>query len=264
MSPTTPSTSDRSEFSKSKENVTVTVRFRPLSTMTFVDRSAREINKGDEIAWYADGDYTVWNEYNASVAYSFGLYGWHAIRIVSLCYVVRSLYGMVQVQSPYGHYNTQLSWSSFTPEGNNNTLDTPPGPPSHPKGNSTLDPTSAKLRSKISDGLPELTELDFREPRSCYGGAETILTRLEVQVEQWRLKEEMEEQEFEREKKLGALDLQQVLLLESACSLPARMVLNLQQETLMALAPELRARMALTPKELLLTPHMALPFLLLM
>ncbi|MQM13608.1 hypothetical protein Taro_046531 [Colocasia esculenta] len=63
MSPTTPSTSDRSEFSKSKENVTVTVRFRPLS--------AREINKGDEIAWYADGDYTVRNEYNASVAYSF-------------------------------------------------------------------------------------------------------------------------------------------------------------------------------------------------
>ncbi|MQM23613.1 hypothetical protein Taro_056680 [Colocasia esculenta] len=71
MSPTTLSTSDHSEFSKSKENVTVTVRFRPLSTMTFVDRSAREINKGDEIAWYADGDYTVRNKYNASVAYSF-------------------------------------------------------------------------------------------------------------------------------------------------------------------------------------------------
>lgn len=43
--------------------MTVTVRFRPLS--------AREINKGDEIAWYADGDYTVRNEYNASIAYGF-------------------------------------------------------------------------------------------------------------------------------------------------------------------------------------------------
>lgn len=34
--------------------------------------SAREINKGDEIAWYADGDYTVRNEYNPSIAYGFG------------------------------------------------------------------------------------------------------------------------------------------------------------------------------------------------
>ncbi|XP_020536879.1 kinesin-like protein KIN-7C, mitochondrial isoform X2 [Jatropha curcas] len=54
---------DRPETSKAKENVTVAVRFRPLS--------AREINKGDEIAWYADGDYTVRNEYNASIAYGF-------------------------------------------------------------------------------------------------------------------------------------------------------------------------------------------------
>lgn len=43
--------------------MTVTVRFRPLS--------AREINKGDEIAWYADGDSTVRNEYNPSIAYGF-------------------------------------------------------------------------------------------------------------------------------------------------------------------------------------------------
>lgn len=43
--------------------MTVTVRFRPLS--------AREINKGDEIAWYADGDSTVRNEYNPSIAYAF-------------------------------------------------------------------------------------------------------------------------------------------------------------------------------------------------
>ncbi|KAL5993166.1 hypothetical protein ACLOJK_014089 [Asimina triloba] len=55
-----------SDFRTSKENVTVTVRFRPLSP--------REINRGDEIAWYADGDYTVRNEYNASVAYGFGQY----------------------------------------------------------------------------------------------------------------------------------------------------------------------------------------------
>ncbi|XP_055960089.1 kinesin-like protein KIN-7C, mitochondrial isoform X2 [Mercurialis annua] len=70
---TTPSTSvhggvgavlDRPESSnKSKENVTVTVRFRPLS--------AREINKGDEIAWYADGNYTLRNEYNPSIAYGY-------------------------------------------------------------------------------------------------------------------------------------------------------------------------------------------------
>ncbi|XP_060673202.1 kinesin-like protein KIN-7C, mitochondrial isoform X2 [Ziziphus jujuba] len=54
---------DRPDISKAKENVTVTVRFRPLSV--------REINKGDEIAWYADGDYTVRNEYNPSIAYGF-------------------------------------------------------------------------------------------------------------------------------------------------------------------------------------------------
>eukprot|EP01018_Ginkgo_biloba_P005087 Gb_35638 [translate_table: standard] len=56
-------TSDRTDFSKAKENVTVTVRFRPLS--------AREIQKGDEIAWYADGDTTVRNEYNSLTAYAF-------------------------------------------------------------------------------------------------------------------------------------------------------------------------------------------------
>ncbi|KAI3980332.1 hypothetical protein MKX01_003871 [Papaver californicum] len=74
--PTTPSTSSSrsqlpphklspspSDISKSKENVTVTVRFRPLS--------AREVKKGDEIAWYADGEYTVRNEYNTSIAYAF-------------------------------------------------------------------------------------------------------------------------------------------------------------------------------------------------
>ncbi|XP_048130623.1 kinesin-like protein KIN-7C, mitochondrial isoform X2 [Rhodamnia argentea] len=54
---------ERPGFSKSKENVTVTVRFRPLSP--------REINKGDEVAWYADGEYSVRNEYNPSIAYGF-------------------------------------------------------------------------------------------------------------------------------------------------------------------------------------------------
>ncbi|GLT71521.1 hypothetical protein SLA2020_435330 [Shorea laevis] len=54
---------DRAETSKPKENVTVTVRFRPLNP--------REINKGDEIAWYADGEYIVRNEYNPSIAYGF-------------------------------------------------------------------------------------------------------------------------------------------------------------------------------------------------
>ncbi|TKY56128.1 Kinesin-related protein 11 [Spatholobus suberectus] len=52
-----------SDVSKAKENVTVTVRFRPLS--------GREINKGDEVAWYADGDHIVRNEYNPSLAYGF-------------------------------------------------------------------------------------------------------------------------------------------------------------------------------------------------
>ncbi|KAK7377451.1 hypothetical protein VNO80_02876 [Phaseolus coccineus] len=51
------------DVSKAKENVTVTVRFRPLS--------GREINKGDEVAWYADGDHIVRNEYNPSIAYGF-------------------------------------------------------------------------------------------------------------------------------------------------------------------------------------------------
>ncbi|XP_068647042.1 kinesin-like protein KIN-7E, chloroplastic [Aristolochia californica] len=60
--PATP-ISDRPDLTMPKENVTVTVRFRPLSP--------REINKGDEIAWYADGDCTVRNEYNPAIAYGF-------------------------------------------------------------------------------------------------------------------------------------------------------------------------------------------------
>ncbi|KAL3534130.1 hypothetical protein ACH5RR_002591 [Cinchona calisaya] len=48
---------------RSKENVTVTVRFRPLSP--------REIQQGEEIAWYADGDTVVRNEHNPSIAYAY-------------------------------------------------------------------------------------------------------------------------------------------------------------------------------------------------
>ncbi|KAG6578956.1 Kinesin-like protein KIN-7E, chloroplastic, partial [Cucurbita argyrosperma subsp. sororia] len=61
-SPPTPAL-DRPDVIKAKENVTVTVRFRPLSV--------RELNKGDEIAWYADGECTVRNEFNSSIAYGF-------------------------------------------------------------------------------------------------------------------------------------------------------------------------------------------------
>ncbi|KAJ0027227.1 hypothetical protein Pint_36376 [Pistacia integerrima] len=46
-----------------KENVTVTVRFRPLSP--------REIRQGEEIAWYADGETIVQNEHNPSIAYAY-------------------------------------------------------------------------------------------------------------------------------------------------------------------------------------------------
>ncbi|KAK1277606.1 hypothetical protein QJS04_geneDACA020858 [Acorus gramineus] len=48
---------------RSKENVTVTVRFRPLSP--------REIRQGEEIAWYADGDTVVRSEHNPSIAYAY-------------------------------------------------------------------------------------------------------------------------------------------------------------------------------------------------
>ncbi|WZY73896.1 hypothetical protein YC2023_006136 [Brassica napus] len=47
----------------SKENVTVTVRFRPLSP--------REIRNGEEVAWYADGETIVRNENNPTIAYAY-------------------------------------------------------------------------------------------------------------------------------------------------------------------------------------------------
>lgn len=48
---------------RSKENVTVTVRFRPLSP--------KEIRQGEEIAWYADGETIVRSEHNPSIAYAY-------------------------------------------------------------------------------------------------------------------------------------------------------------------------------------------------
>lgn len=41
--------------------------------------SEREYQRGDEIAWYADGDKIVRNEYNPATAYAFG---------TLLCYVL--------------------------------------------------------------------------------------------------------------------------------------------------------------------------------
>ncbi|XP_009784122.1 kinesin-like protein KIN-7D, mitochondrial isoform X1 [Nicotiana sylvestris] len=51
------------EMSRSGDSISVTVRFRPMSE--------REYQKGDEIAWYADGDKIVRNEYNPATAYAF-------------------------------------------------------------------------------------------------------------------------------------------------------------------------------------------------
>jgi hypothetical protein len=37
-----------------------------------VCNSPREIRHGEEIAWYADGDTVVRNEYNPSIAFAYG------------------------------------------------------------------------------------------------------------------------------------------------------------------------------------------------
>ncbi|MQL67908.1 hypothetical protein Taro_000167 [Colocasia esculenta] len=52
-------------------------------------------------------------------------------------------FSLTRVQSPYGHYNTQLSWSSFTTEGNS-TLDPTRSSFTH-EWNSTLDPTRSSF-----------------------------------------------------------------------------------------------------------------------
>ncbi|KAL5563100.1 hypothetical protein UlMin_032847 [Ulmus minor] len=51
------------EAPRSGDSISVTIRFRPLSE--------REFQRGDEIAWYADGDKIVRNEYNPATAYAF-------------------------------------------------------------------------------------------------------------------------------------------------------------------------------------------------
>ncbi|KAL2346093.1 hypothetical protein Fmac_000093 [Flemingia macrophylla] len=51
------------DSSRSADSISVTIRFRPLSE--------REYQRGDEIAWYADGDKIVRNEYNPASAYAF-------------------------------------------------------------------------------------------------------------------------------------------------------------------------------------------------
>ncbi|MED6179696.1 Kinesin-like protein KIN-7D, mitochondrial [Stylosanthes scabra] len=51
------------DSSRSADSISVTIRFRPLSE--------REYQRGDEIAWYADGDKIVRNEYNPATAYAF-------------------------------------------------------------------------------------------------------------------------------------------------------------------------------------------------
>ncbi|KAL8217753.1 hypothetical protein R6Q57_021126 [Mikania cordata] len=68
ISPVTPPSSSlkpshRPVSTKVKENVTVTVRLRPLNS--------REIGKGDEVAWFADGDYSIQNEFNSAINYGF-------------------------------------------------------------------------------------------------------------------------------------------------------------------------------------------------
>ncbi|KAG0474889.1 hypothetical protein HPP92_014575 [Vanilla planifolia] len=55
---------DAGDSPGSAESITVTVRFRPLSE--------REFQRGDEIAWYADGEKMVRCEYNPTTAYAFG------------------------------------------------------------------------------------------------------------------------------------------------------------------------------------------------
>ncbi|KAL2537590.1 Kinesin motor family protein [Forsythia ovata] len=49
--------------SRSGDSISVTIRFRPMNE--------REYHRGDEIAWYTDGDKIVRNEYNPMTAYAF-------------------------------------------------------------------------------------------------------------------------------------------------------------------------------------------------
>ncbi|CAL0329260.1 unnamed protein product [Lupinus luteus] len=60
------------DSSISQDSISVTIRFRPLSD--------REYQRGDEIAWYPDGDKIVRNEYNPATAYAYDrVFGPHTI-----------------------------------------------------------------------------------------------------------------------------------------------------------------------------------------
>ncbi|KAG4906884.1 hypothetical protein JHK86_055368 [Glycine max] len=54
------------DSSRARDSILVTIRFRSLIE--------RECHRGDEIAWYADGDKIVRNEYNPATAYAFDQY----------------------------------------------------------------------------------------------------------------------------------------------------------------------------------------------
>uniref|UniRef100_A0A0D9WN27 Kinesin-like protein n=1 Tax=Leersia perrieri TaxID=77586 RepID=A0A0D9WN27_9ORYZ len=51
------------EVEAAKESVTVTVRFRPLSS--------REVRRAEKIAWFADGETTVRSEHNSNIGYAY-------------------------------------------------------------------------------------------------------------------------------------------------------------------------------------------------
>ncbi|MQL98507.1 hypothetical protein Taro_031216 [Colocasia esculenta] len=52
---------------------------------------------------------------------------------------------LTRVQSPYGHYNTQLNWSSFTLEGHTHTLDTTKSSFTHEGHTHNLDTTRSSF-----------------------------------------------------------------------------------------------------------------------
>ncbi|KAK3006762.1 hypothetical protein RJ639_016203 [Escallonia herrerae] len=69
------------------DSISVTIRFRPLSE--------REFNRGDEVAWYADGDKMVRNEYNPVTSYAFGtiLASWIRYLNVMMMLIMNKVFG---------------------------------------------------------------------------------------------------------------------------------------------------------------------------
>ena len=60
--------------------------------------SEREYQRGDEIAWYADGDKIVRNEYNPATAYAFGI-AFIAFLVWCYCYSFRLIFWSVNQAS---------------------------------------------------------------------------------------------------------------------------------------------------------------------